>query len=358
MRITDSNALATNYGANLETLEATDKVNRRASESGSLQGLRVTSAANSADTPASLTAKSKKTTTTTANSVPTTANSLNNNDLLRLGSQGAAVAQVQRQLTAVGLYRGNIDGVFGTQTEAALKTFQRRQGLAAHGILGYKTRTALAQSANLPTKILRQGDQGDDVVALQRVLATKNYPPGALDGNFGAKTTQALSDFQRHNGLVVDGIYGAQTRATLLGLKSAINTAQVTSNEGIEYNGKTVSDTTLRKKLQELSGFLGHKINITSGDRQYVPPGGSRTSLHLARRAVDFHVTGLTDADVFNRLRTSGLINTDYEVIHHGKYTQTSGPHLHLGRYGDGRPSQFKVEGLLPETRGRYLRLP
>lgn len=58
---------------------------------------------------------------------------------LRRGSQGDAVKLLQAQLRAV------IDGEFGPRTEAAVREFQRRNGLVPDGIVGPKTWALLPQ---------------------------------------------------------------------------------------------------------------------------------------------------------------------------------------------------------------------
>lgn len=120
----------------------------------------------------------------------------------------------------------------------------------------------------------------------------------------------------------------------------------------VAYNGKTVSDAALRTKLQQIANFFNRTVSITSGDRTYVPPGGSRTSLHLAKRAADFHVLGISDETTARQIKASGLIKTDYELIWHTAQTNTGGPHVHLGRYGDNRASTFRKE-----SRGVYTAL-
>jgi hypothetical protein len=114
----------------------------------------------------------------------------------------------------------------------------------------------------------------------------------------------------------------------------------------VNYNGHRVSDATLRRTLQQIADHFRWTINVTSGDRDYVPPGGSPNSLHLKHRAADFHVAGASDGHVFWSLHglRHGLLRRDYEVIWHGPHTQTTGPHVHLGRYGDGRASKFMIE--------------
>ena len=60
-------------------------------------------------------------------------------EILRLGSKGTIVELLQSILNKLGLFSGNIDGVFGTITENAVKTFQRRNRLSPDGIVGNET---------------------------------------------------------------------------------------------------------------------------------------------------------------------------------------------------------------------------
>jgi len=51
--------------------------------------------------------------------------------------------EIQSQLAAVGCYTGNIDGIVGPATDAAIVEFQKASGLTADGELGAKTEAAL-----------------------------------------------------------------------------------------------------------------------------------------------------------------------------------------------------------------------
>lgn len=55
------------------------------------------------------------------------------------GSTGSTVSQIQTLLKNQGLYSGSIDGVFGSATEQAVRTYQQKNGLAADGIAGAET---------------------------------------------------------------------------------------------------------------------------------------------------------------------------------------------------------------------------
>ncbi|HHW02085.1 MAG TPA: peptidoglycan-binding protein [Thermoanaerobacterales bacterium] len=61
------------------------------------------------------------------------------------------------------------------------------------------------------SRILRRGMRGDDVRELQSKLQSLGYNVGPIDGIFGPLTEKAVKQFQKDNGLKVDGIVGPQT---------------------------------------------------------------------------------------------------------------------------------------------------
>jgi peptidoglycan hydrolase-like protein with peptidoglycan-binding domain len=69
---------------------------------------------------------------------------------LRRGMTGSAVRDLQTRLAAKGFDVGAIDGAFGARTEAAVIAFQRARGLAADGIVGAQTWSALEGAARAP----------------------------------------------------------------------------------------------------------------------------------------------------------------------------------------------------------------
>lgn len=62
---------------------------------------------------------------------------------------------------------------------------------------------------------LKKGAQGERVKALQEVLKSKGFDPGAIDGDFGNGTDAAVIAFQKSEGLLADGIVGSQTLSAL-----------------------------------------------------------------------------------------------------------------------------------------------
>lgn len=66
----------------------------------------------------------------------------------RRGSSGQEVRTIQEKLIRWGYLEGTADGIFGSRTEAAVKHFQRKNGLTADGIVGPATLEALGMSAS------------------------------------------------------------------------------------------------------------------------------------------------------------------------------------------------------------------
>lgn len=152
--------------------------------------------------------------------------------ILKRGSKGSAVKKVQEALLKVGekLPKYGADGHYGAETEAAVKSFQKKNGLVVDGIYGPKTKAALEKalskkkiveenkpSITLPSGILKKGSKGSAVKTLQKalIMAGEKLPKYGADGVFGAETEKAVKSFQKKKKLVVDGIYGPKTKAAL-----------------------------------------------------------------------------------------------------------------------------------------------
>ena len=63
--------------------------------------------------------------------------------LSKYGSRGEEVRKIQTKLKRWGYYSGNIDGIYGSGTLAAVKKFQQKNGLTVDGIAGKKTLEAM-----------------------------------------------------------------------------------------------------------------------------------------------------------------------------------------------------------------------
>ncbi len=68
------------------------------------------------------------------------------------------------------------------------------------------------------------GSRSDEVTAIQQALKERGYYNYTVDGIFGTRTQTAVKNFQRDNGLAVDGIAGVNTLKAL-GITSSGNTS-------------------------------------------------------------------------------------------------------------------------------------
>jgi N-acetylmuramoyl-L-alanine amidase len=59
--------------------------------------------------------------------------------LSKLGSRGDEVRRIQQKLKSLGLYTGTVDGVYGANTQKAVRQFQKNVGITPDGIAGSKT---------------------------------------------------------------------------------------------------------------------------------------------------------------------------------------------------------------------------
>ena len=69
-------------------------------------------------------------------------------ELYKKGSGGAAVSEIQPRLKNWGYYNGDVDGVYGSQTEKAVRWFQQKNGLNVDGQVGDQTLAALGMSVS------------------------------------------------------------------------------------------------------------------------------------------------------------------------------------------------------------------
>lgn len=146
--------------------------------------------------------------------------------VLRMGSTGSDVSDLQARLIELGYYTGAIDGKYASGTQSAVSEFQQKNGLPADGIAGRQTQDLLYSSAAQPKTVsasasqesyilLKQGASGLEVRKLQGRLAELGYYAGGVDGIYGSTTVTAVKAFQRANGLSGDGQAGEQTQKKL-----------------------------------------------------------------------------------------------------------------------------------------------
>jgi N-acetylmuramoyl-L-alanine amidase len=133
------------------------------------------------------------------------------------GDTGKRVVDIQTRLAALGYFLGNegADGVFGPNTEKAIRAFQQGRLLFADGVVEENTWTELVEAGSAPGERLLYLRvpymRGDDVLSVQRRLDELGFDSGPVDGIFSPALEVAVTEFQRNAGLNVDGIVGETT---------------------------------------------------------------------------------------------------------------------------------------------------
>ena len=119
----------------------------------------------------------------------------------------AKVKEVQRLLKLYGYRVGNPDGKLGAKTREAIAAFQNDSGLKVSRFVDEATWKRL----NMFTAggLVVNGEI--DPTAVQKALNSAGFDAGAPDGKMGKRTKQALTNFQRAQGLKPDGIIGYKT---------------------------------------------------------------------------------------------------------------------------------------------------
>ncbi len=212
---------------------------------------------------------------------------------LQLGSVNNDVRIIQIRLNRISANYPSIpkipvtDGVFGTDTEAAVRRFQEIFGLTPDGIvgkstwytiqniyIGVKRLTDLSAEAirfdeisqQFP-EVLQEGDTGIGVSNLQYYLDFlsvyyNTIPPVTVDGDFGPSTRAAVEGLQRTFGLPVDGVVGEATWYALYNAYLGIvRTVPVQYTEGVivPYQGvvlRTGADSEEVRLLQEYLNYI------------------------------------------------------------------------------------------------------
>lgn len=259
---------------------------------------------------------------------------------LRKGYTGSDVTSVQTRLKELGYYTISVDGVYGTGSIAAVKSFQQKNGLTADGLAGSRTFTVLFSSSAIAASgssgssdssssgsggssgsgdsssgsstyiTLSEGSTGSDVRQLQQALKNLNYNVG-VDGTYGALTKAAVVAFQKRNGLTSDGVAGARTQEVLY------------SGSGKEADPDADSDMTIPDGAGSASGpstsevkllhwFNDVKPSLSSGSRLIIfdPASSLQWTLRVFSRGRHADSEPLTLTDTQIMYKAFGSTNT------------------------------------------------
>ncbi|MBD2694653.1 peptidoglycan-binding domain-containing protein [Anabaena catenula] len=133
-----------------------------------------------------------------------------------------SIIELQKRLYAQGLL-ANVSGRFDSETEEAVKEFQKKNNLLVDGIVG-----PLSWACLIYPKLYRHQknislELQDAVKEVQNILYEEGFSQKKPDGYFDRETEKAVKRFQNIYGLKNDGIVGAATWSVLLGMRQKID---------------------------------------------------------------------------------------------------------------------------------------
>ena len=96
----------------------------------------------------------------------------------RPGDSGSAVTTIQTKLKRWGYFDGPVDGIYGSKTSKAVRSFQRKNGLTADGVAGPATLKALGMEQTSQNSGSSQtgssgGNASGDVALLAKVISAE-----------------------------------------------------------------------------------------------------------------------------------------------------------------------------------------
>lgn len=141
----------------------------------------------------------------------------------------ATVESAQRELAASGLYSGQVDGVSGRRTKLAIIAYQRTNGLDETGLatpdliehirytrqINDAVNMTQVQPAASAQRAVTPSRPVDTVTRVQVGLAELGYEPGAINGELGQQTRNAILKFERDRGIAPTGDISAPLIAEL-----------------------------------------------------------------------------------------------------------------------------------------------
>ncbi len=253
---------------------------------------------------------------------------------LRLDSAGPDVRLLQIRLNRISDNYPNIpkipypNGIYGFQTEEAVRAFQRIFNLTPDGIAGNATWYAIQRIYAAVKRLsslnseglryaevdrqfpstLREGDRSTGVSLLQYYLDYLSayydtVPPVDVDGSFGPGTRRAVEAIQAALGLTPDGVVGEQTwNAIVDAYYGIVRRIPVKYTEGstIPFGGEVLregSESEAVRVLQLYLDFIADSFPEIPG----VPATGyfgpqTRASVEAFQRTVGLPVSGLVNA--------------------------------------------------------------
>ena len=224
-------------------------------------------------------------------------------EIIKKGFSGEKVVDIQRRLRLLGysLGKSDIDGIFGSETENAVRRFQQDRGILVTGTVCQETWQQLVDAGyKIGDRMLyltHPPFRGDDVKTLQFWLKTLGFYPYNENGIFCEKTQEALMEFQKNMDVPVDGMVGKDTLQQLKNLRRVI-LSRKTSNFPL------IRDYNKKKKQGNVKIILdyGEDINEIGSSTKYY-----KEKIYICRSIANF----CKDLLIKNGIKTMLTVDED-----------------------------------------------
>ena len=273
---------------------------------------------------------------------------------LRLGAANDDVRVAQIRLNRISANYPSIpkivraDGIFGNDTEAAVRRFQEIFNLTPDGVIGratwyriqnvyigvkrlndlYSEGIRLDEVTDQYPGVLQAGDSGNAVLNLQFFIAYlsqyyETVPPVAIDGSFGESTRAAVEDVQRTFGLPVDGVVGEVTWDQIYrAYRGIVDTVPREYTEGstVPYGGIPLRVGAESPDVRLLQEYLNYVAETYTEIPTVNPTGyfGPRTEAAVIAFQ---NLAGITPTGVVSAVTWSALTEL-YNVLYRGSQLQ------------------------------------
>lgn len=238
---------------------------------------------------------------------------------LKSGSSGRDVKILQMNLNGLGYAKITTDGIYGTDTLAAVRIYQSSNSLLADGIAGERTLSKIDST----------------VKPLQADLQKLGFTTYYADGIYGSNTESAVKRFQSTYGLVADGIAGYRTLSKIEAVKANTASSVIVSTS---YN-QTPSKVVTYSLKRDGNKYITKNFQV----KEFKCNDGSDTIL------IDHKLAALLQ-NIRDRFGSTVVINSAYRTKSHNAAEGGNSRSLHL----TGQAADIKVNGVSPLTVARY----
>ena len=284
--------------------------------------------------------------------------------LLALGTLSNYVGMIQLRLNRIARNYPSIpkiervNGIYGIDTENAVREFQRVFSLTQDGIVGRATWYKIAQIYNAVKRItdiyseglslaevtdiysttLQVGSTGGPVRELQYYLSfisqfNNAIPPIAIDGIFGQKTRAAVESFQREYGLDVTGVVtqqvGREIYSVYIGMINSLPPGWLPENAAV-YPGAPLRIGSRSESVAILQDYL----NFISDTYTQIPKlavdgifgPATNSAVEEYQRIFGIEVNGVVDSNTWNSIVRTYLSLTEGTQGQWSQYGGGTGP--------------------------------